>query len=478
MSTFRPWAFWRRLQYAAGFGAFWVAVFGLVYLIYFTTPPSCFDGLENGDEGGVDCDGSCVRICSSSTIAPTVVWVNSFRIADGQYNAVAYIENRNQLAATRQLNYTLTLRENGGVIAERKGTTILPPNSIYPVFEGPIYTDGGRAPTETTITIEPVEIWQPATVGREQFRVVDFELESTDTRPRLTAQIENTELIAADEVEVVATLFSATGTPLTASRTFIDRFAARTTRDIVFTWPNSIARTVRSCDLSSDVVLVIDRSGSMTADGNDPPEPLTSAKRAAETFLTQAKGPAQVGVVSYATTPSLPFEQTLTTDLISARDAIRRITMGADGIQYTNLGEALTAAYVELTSERHRDNARKVIILMSDGDVTMPFNPETGEIDRAFAATYAREQAAVAKSSETSIYTIGFGDFLRNPGPDLLRDTALLQELSSGDGYYFEAPTANDLASVYQTIASGLCEEGPPRIEIIPKTATNFTPLR
>lgn len=478
MSRFRPWAFWRRLQYGVGAGAFVTLSAVLVYFIYFTTPPSCFDGLQNGDETGVDCGGSCVRICAAEVMQPAVVWADSFRVTEGQYNAVAYIENRNQEAATKELKYTLILRDDESIIAERSGTTVLPPNSVYPVFEGPIYTEGGRVPTETEMKLEPVEVWQPATVGRDQFRVLDYTITSVDSRPRVTAKIENTALTDADEVEVVATIMGPTGEPLTSSRTYIDRFTARSTREVVFTWPNSIARTVRSCEIPSDIMMVLDRSGSMTADGKEPPEPLTSTKRAAETFVNQVRKEAKVGVLSYATTPSLPLEQTLTNDLTAARTAIASITMGTDGVQYTNMGDAIKAAYEELLSERHRDNARKVIILMSDGDVTMPFNPETGEIDRAYAAAYAERQAAAAKANETTIYTIGFGDFLRNPGPDLTRDTALLRGLSSGAGYYFEAPTITELSQVYQTIASGLCEEGEVRIEIIPKTAANFTPLQ
>ncbi len=478
MSGFRKWAFWRRVQYGTGFFTFWLLVSGLVYLIYFTTPPTCFDSLQNGGEDGVDCGGPCVRICAISVTPPSVLWVNSFRVADGQYNAVAYIENRNEVAATRELNYTLTLLDGNEVIAEKHGVTLLPPNSVYPIFEGPIFTEGGRVPTETTLTLEPVAVWQPATMGREQFRVLDYELMDVDARPRLSTQVENTALTDATAVEVVATIFSSAGTPLTASRTFIDNFRARTTRDVVFTWPNSIARTVRSCEIPSDIVLLIDRSGSMRADGQNPPEPLTSAKLAAETFIEQVKGEAQVGVISYATTPSLPIEQTLTADLTAAREAIASVTMGTDGVQYTNLGDAFRSAYQELSSDRGRDNARKVIILMTDGDVTMPFDPETGNMNREFAANYARQQAEVAKDSEVTVYTIGFGDFLRNPGPDLTRDTGLLRELASGAEYFFTAPTATELANVYQTIASGLCEEGITRVEIIPKTDANFTPLR
>ncbi len=474
----RWWAFWRRVQYGSLFSVFWIVVGVVVYYTNFYTPANCFDSFQNGDERGVDCDGSCVRICAFSVIPPRTVWADSFRIIDGQYNAVAYVENSNPGAATPELRYTFKLLDQGSVIAERKGVTILPPNSVYPIFEGRILTKDGRVPTETIIEIEPADMWLPATIGRNQFKVNDFDLTAIDSRPRLTAQVENIELTGADDIEVVATIFNSAGKPLTASQTLIDNFAPRSVREIVFTWPNSIARTVRSCEVPSDIMLVLDRSGSMAADGGEPVEPLASAKKAAENFVDQVKKNARLGFVSYATTPSLPIEQSLTADTAAVKSAIAGVTMGEDGVQYTNMGDAFKVALDELTSERHREDARKVIIFMTDGDVTRPVNPATGEADRDYAANYAKEMASAAKTVDATIYTIGFGSFLTESGADVARDTELIKALATSPEHYFEAPTVTDLAAVYTEIASGLCEEGPTRVEIITKTATNFAPLR
>ncbi len=474
MSKFRPWAFWRRLQYTLGF-IFVSVLLGLViYGTQFYARPTCFDNLPNGTERGVDCDGSCKRICAISVTAPQVLWANSFEIVDGQYNAVAYIENKNIKAASPELRYTFKLIEKGAVIAERQGVTILPPNSVYPIFEGRILTLDGRQPTETVIELEPVLTWLPATIGRGQFKVQDLNLQSVDSRPRLTAKIENTELTEAKNVEVVATIFDRSGKPLTASQTFIDAFAPRSIQEVIFTWPNSIAKTVRSCEVPSDIMLVLDRSGSMAADGGTPPEPLESAKAAAQNFLSTTAGATQVGFVSYATTPTTPIEQTLTSDRKALGTAIAAVTMGKDGIQYTNMGDAFRVALTELSSARHTNDARKVIIFLTDGDVTRPVNPDTNLPDREYAASYAKMEAEAAKAAGVTIYTIGFGKTLNSGEEAMERDVELVRSLASGPLLYFEAPTVEDLERVYKEIAVGLCEEGPTRIEVITKTSTNF----
>ncbi|OGG67032.1 hypothetical protein A2Z56_00185 [Candidatus Kaiserbacteria bacterium RIFCSPHIGHO2_12_45_16] len=479
MSKFRPWAIYRRLQYAFGFVAVCnILAFG-VYFLFFYSAATCFDGLQNGQEIGLDCGGGCVRICAFTVTPPEIVWSESFKIIDGQYNAVAYIENKNAVAASPALAYNFKLIDSSGAtIAERSGTTILPPNSVYPIFEGRIATLDGREPAQTIIEIEPIELWQPATIGRTQFRTLDVELLSTDTRPRLNVSVENTELTEARNVEVVATIFNRAGQPVTASQTFIDVFGARSTQNVVFTWPNSIAKTVRSCEVPSDIMMVLDRSGSMAADGGDPPEPLESAKQAAKSFVRLVRNTDLIGFLSYATKPSSPIEQTLTGEAAVIENSIQETAMGTDGVQYTDMGAAFDTALSELLSERHREDARKVIVFLTDGDVTRPVNPATGLADREYAAEYARTQAEKAKDQDVTIYTIGFGDFFSDINAAVERDVDLIRDLATDPTQFFTAPTIADLERVYQQIAGDLCEEGPTRIEVITKTSTNFAPLR
>ena len=228
----RPWAFWRRVQYGLGVVSTVVVVSTVSFLLIYEDTANCFDGIINGDESGIDCGGSCVRICAASVTAPSVRWSDSFKIADGQYNAVAYVENSNSIAATESLGYTFTLISQGQVVAERSGVATLPPDSVYPIFEGRIMTDGKEV-TETRFAIKPVNLWQPATMGIEQFQVTDIRLNGADTLPRLTAKIENTAIQPAQNVEIVTTLFNEDNEPLTASQTFINELAGREVKDVV-----------------------------------------------------------------------------------------------------------------------------------------------------------------------------------------------------------------------------------------------------
>lgn len=429
------------------------------YYAYWYETPSCFDLSQNGDERGIDCGGGCMRICSFDTLAPVSLWTQSFKISDGQYNAVSYVENRNLNIGTAELDYTIKLFDGEGLIIERKGTTVFPADSVYPVFEGKILT-GSRVPTRTVIEFDGSKtVWQLSETGREQFVLEKRDLVNADSRPRLTAQFRNTSLDEARDIEIVATIFDATGKPLTTAGTFVSLFGGRTSKDVVFTWPEPIAKTLRSCEIPTDVLLAIDLSGSMNDDGGIPPEPISSVLTAAESFVARLQDSDQIGVVTYATGASLV--EKLTHDSVRVGKVISQLVIEPKEERgSTNTGDALKRMREELSSARHSADARKVAILLTDGLATAPAKePEQ----------YALNEARLLKSLGVQLFTIGLGekankDFLKN--------------IASEENQYYQAPTAGELKSIYNSITNSICEDGVAVIEIIPKAKTSFPPLK
>lgn len=451
---------WRRTQYFLGFTTFFLLIGLWIYFANFYQSPNCFDGEQNADEAGVDCGGGCVRICAFSVQEPTVKWSRAFRVSDGMYNAVAYVENTNREAASPEIKYKFTLLDANGVITEVAGTTILPPDGEYPIFEGRIKT-GRRIPTRTFLEIEPVEMWQPATIGRDQFSIVRRELLSSDVRPRLDATLRNDGLEEVEEVEVVATIFNAEGTALASSRTFVDNFSPRSDLELYFTWPEPIATTMRSCEVPTDVLVAIDVSGSMNNDQADPPEPLTSVKEAAARFINRLGENDQSGLVTFATGASLVAQ--LSGDNVSVADAISRILIDPkEEVGFTNTGEGIIVAGAELISGRHNENARKVMVILTDGLATAPGTDEEAE-------TYALQVVEAAKDYGINIYSIGLGEGVK---------MEFVSALASSPDQSFQAISSGDIDRIYQTITSALCEQGAAVIDIVPKSTSGFVPLR
>jgi Mg-chelatase subunit ChlD len=452
---FRWWAFWRRTQYLVGF----LIVFSLIgtglYYMYGYEAPTCFDKVQNGEERGIDCGGACARMCTADITAPVALWAESFRITEGQYNAVAYVENRNREFGTQELSYTFKLYdERGAFIAERTGKTVLPPDGVYPIFEGRISAEG-RIPSRTIIEFGKDSIWLRGDVGRDQFELERRELENADNKPRLNAEIRNTSLEEALDVEVVATIFDSSRNPLTASRTFIPIFAGRSTENIFFTWPEPIAKTLKSCEIPTDVMLAIDLSGSMNNDSANPPEPISSVLLAAKAFAGRLKAEDKIGLVTYATEATV--NEMLTNESTRVAEVISKLVIDPKEEQgSTNTGEALKRMREELGSVRHNEDARKVAILLTDGLATAPGDdPEM----------YARGEADALKALGALVFTIGLGE---------TANEEFLRSLASDAAMYHKAPTTRELSSIYSAITESICEDGPTVIEIIAKPKTSF----
>jgi Mg-chelatase subunit ChlD len=453
----RWWAFWRRVVYGGAFLCIIALFVTGIYYLYGYEPANCLDGFKNGVERGIDCGGTCARICAMDVTEPHVRWVRAFRVSEGVYNAVAYVENRNLNGGVADYEYTIRLFDSKGLITERTARTPFPPNTIYPIFEGRINT-GDRVPTQAVIEFDPDAVWVKAELNGDTFKTVRRELSGADDRPVLTATVKNETLDEALDVDVVATIFDAGGNALTASRTKIPTFPARSERDITFTWQEPIAKTVRSCEVPTDVVLAIDLSGSMNNDGGVPPEPISSVLTAAKTFALKLNTEDQIGLVTYASTAKVV--STLTKDRAGVGTTIEKLKIDpAEETGSTNTGDAILRAQGELDSARHNTNARKVVILLTDGLATA--GGESPE-------DHAREAASALKESGVELFTIGLGEQLNE---------AFLRELASDSTHYFRAPTTAMLGKIYESITGALCEEGAAVIEIIPKVSATFSPI-
>ena len=199
---------------------------------------------------------------------------------------------------------------------------------------------------------------------------------------------------------------------------------------------------------SPDVMLVVDRSGSMSG------TPMEDAKAASMAFVDRLDlSTDQVGLVSFATTADL--DQPLQSTAGPVRATIAALVASGD----TNINDALILAQAELISARHRATNQPVIVLLSDG------RPTTGGDPLA--------AAAAAKQAGTRIYTIGLGSGV---DPDLMR------ALASAPSDYFFAADSTQLGAVYEQIAgviSGapatnvvLVDELSPYVTLVPNSFT------
>ena len=201
------WASKRRSKYI---GIIVVAMLVIIVPISFfilNKKPTCSDGKQNGRELGIDCGGICEKLCKIQISDPILIWSRSFKVADGVYNSVAYIENPNFNSGVIKISYTFKLFDDKNIlIAERKGSTFISPNSVTPIFEGVVST-GYRVPVKTFFEFDELPEWRQSKDERISLSVKDIILTGEDFSPRIDAVLSNSSIETIKDIEVVAIIF-------------------------------------------------------------------------------------------------------------------------------------------------------------------------------------------------------------------------------------------------------------------------------
>ncbi len=451
------WATKRQLQYIGFIFLFVLFFFVIPFFIFIYKAPTCFDGIKNGKETGIDCGGSCRLLCSAEIPEPISRWdPRVFRVTPGVYSVLSYFENPNVAAEVYSAPYSFELYDKDGIlVAERKGETFIPRGQIFAIFESNIRT-GERVPTRAIFRFTDSLQWIRNTEEIPSVTIVNSPLISEDTSPRLEATVSNNNLDQVRNIDLTAIIFDGAGNAIGASRTFLASLERGQNERVVFTWPLPFETKAEVCESPVDVMVAIDRSGSMAALGANPPQPLTDVKNAAIYFVNQLDENDRVGMVSFATSADTSSESLLSSNTELVKGAIDKIAIGTQGIQQTNITDALSKSLEELSSPRKREGVPSVTVLLTDGVATVPQKP--GEPD--YPESSALSLGQLIKDRGIRLFTIGLGKDL-NQG--------FLTSLASSPDDFYLAPTTKELNNIYTQIATKICQKRPAVIEIIPR---------
>ena len=207
---------------------------------------------------------------------------------------------------------------------------------------------------------------------------------------------------------------------------------------------NSATLTVDSCFPSVDVMLVIDRSGSMSG------TPYNNARQACSNFVNNlhfTTNGDQAGLASYNSSATL--NQTLTNSLAVLDNAINALP-AASG--YTSISLGLQTGQAELLSARHNPLALSVLVLLSDGQPTGSDTPSN-----------ALYQATLAKNAGTLVFTVGLGTNV---------DGTLMEGIASSSDKYYFTTNSSQLSALFNAISTIICRPPTNIVAIGPSNAT------
>jgi hypothetical protein len=214
-------------------------ILGAITFLIFYQEPTCFDNKQNGNETGIDCGGSCDLLCSTTTVDPIVHWVRYFKIADGLYSVIAYIENQNTNAIVKNLPYSFKLYDDKGVnIAEKTGRVNLNPRQIIPIAQTGLST-GELTPIRVSFDFTDEIIWQKEEPQEPSLIIKDEQIVPDTEVQKITAEVFNTSLEDVRNVTFVVIVYNKDNNAIASSSTLIDEIRGSQSTNLLFTWPTN-----------------------------------------------------------------------------------------------------------------------------------------------------------------------------------------------------------------------------------------------
>ena len=218
-----------------------LATLGYFFVLpYFDKVPTCFDATQNGVETGVDCGGNCLLACENEVDQVSILWSRIFKVVDGRYNAVAYLENLNENNAVYKVQYKFRFADkNNAYTGSRTGEAYIPPRGKFAIFE-PAIGLGNSVPVYTSFEFTQKPVWvQVDPEKNRQIKIItsNILLEGADSSPKLSATLSNKSLFFVPNIQVVAILYDESGNAVNASSTFVDILRPEEKNTVIFTWP-------------------------------------------------------------------------------------------------------------------------------------------------------------------------------------------------------------------------------------------------
>jgi len=230
----------KRVIWGIIIGAAVLAVGMPMYLLLNVTP-TCFDNLQNSDETGVDCGGSCKLICNDQTLSlimkgdPRVIWVSP-----NTYEIAVRVENPNIYAQVLIAPYTINIYGADSVVPLKviNAQTFIPKHSTFGIFQGP-FNFGDATPVRATFVWgEAGFIWEKNIDLIPEFNIKNGVISNTEKNPRLEAEVSSPTLTPVYNIELVAFVSDASGNIIATSKTFVDVLNPGEIVQVVFSWPN------------------------------------------------------------------------------------------------------------------------------------------------------------------------------------------------------------------------------------------------
>ncbi len=222
--------------------------------------PTCFDGLRNQDEGGVDCGGVCALACvehiaGNDLVVRELMFIPTDR---GKYDILARIFNPNNDVGAASFKYSLLLRDAGGAELGRVTSTgFILPQETKTLLAFNLESD--KSPAKAVIELSDFQ-WQRLQEYRAKPELNIYAkryLERPDPSVfgAAVGTLINESIYDFRSIQIKVILRDAAGLPLAVNQSEMQTVMVGRERDIRVVFPTAFSGVVSQVELEAETNL-------------------------------------------------------------------------------------------------------------------------------------------------------------------------------------------------------------------------------
>lgn len=212
------------------YGLFYLVIFGTIFYWFypglFNPSSSCFNGVQDPGEQGIDCGGACAKVCATSQLAAIIGGQPMvFHPTPSSVSVMVQVQNPNQTFSARKFYYRFTLIDGSGNPVpggEINGESFVYASEIKYVaeFNKPFADAAKIVSADFSVT------GQPDWVSSSLFNKPNISLQNSSTSVStnevdVAGSIINNDTVSVSDVNVLAVIYSKLGQPAGISKTEI-----------------------------------------------------------------------------------------------------------------------------------------------------------------------------------------------------------------------------------------------------------------
>ena len=204
--------------------------------------PSCNDKIMNQNEGGIDCEGECVKICREHMSEIKILYAKAIPSGYYTYDLVAMIENDNVGKIPSPIPYIFRVYDGLGVeLASSTGKLDIADGVKMPLIVPNVQiaynSDGVDSNLHTTLELGHYDMY-PTVVHKEKIKVTDYRFDEDEKR--LYINLINSTLDNSEGAQIKVVISDHNSQTKAVGQTIVTAMASGEKRQATITWSESL----------------------------------------------------------------------------------------------------------------------------------------------------------------------------------------------------------------------------------------------